>query len=141
VFNILLIEDNLIFRRSFKDFLTNRFPDVAINETGDGAEALKSVEAAPPDLIFMDINLPGTNGIALSRMIKKEHPRIPIIILTLYDLSEFQDAIRQYGADYFITKSTMNGQKIEDLVETIRSNKPDALHGPTIQHSTVNRVK
>ncbi|MCX5904374.1 MAG: response regulator transcription factor, partial [Proteobacteria bacterium] len=97
MYHVMLVEDNLIFRQSFRDFLKSRFPEIMINETSDSIEALQKVEEQQPDLIFMDINLPGVNGLALGTMIKRICPSLPIIILTSYDLAEYREAALGFG--------------------------------------------
>jgi CheY-like chemotaxis protein len=82
VINILLVEDNLVFRESFKQSLHELFPDVVIEEASSGEEGLQKVNGHPPHLIFMDLRLPGMNGLQATRKIKSDFPDIPIAILT-----------------------------------------------------------
>ncbi len=85
-FRILIVEDNDIYRELFKKVLHTAFPDIAIEEAGDGCLALHKVDAFLPDLIFMDIHLHEENGIELAKKIKTDHCEIPVIILTFYDI-------------------------------------------------------
>lgn len=126
MFIILLIEDNRFFRKSFRDFLLGRFPDVIINEAADSIEALHKMDEQQPDLIFMDINLPGVNGLTLSKIIKKNHPDLPIIILTAYDLAEYREAVLGFGADEYIVKTAINCRQIEGLVRFRLGSKTSA---------------
>ena len=121
MFKILIVEDSPIFRRSLKEILCTRFPSLVVAEAADGKEALEQVEAAPPDLIFMDIKLPGVSGLELTKKIKTGHPKINIIILTNYDIPEYRQAAYQYGANYFISKSSSSRQEMVALVESIAS--------------------
>jgi CheY-like chemotaxis protein len=68
MYHVMLVEDNLIFRQSFRDFLKSRFPEIIVHEAADSIEALQKVEDQQPDLIFLDINLPGVNGLTLGKM-------------------------------------------------------------------------
>ncbi len=102
-FKVLIVEDSTLFRQSFKESLHNRFPSVEIHEAVDGKEALQQVEALHPNLIFMDIRLPGENGLELTKKIKARYPDITVIILTSYDFPEYREASSRY-ADYFFTK-------------------------------------
>ena len=72
---VLLVEDNRTYREVFKDFLRQQFQGISIDEAENGDEALQKIKATPPDLIFMDIRLPGTSGLQLTQMIKKELPK------------------------------------------------------------------
>ena len=76
------------------------------------------MEACLPDLIFMDVRLPGDNGLDLSERIKSLHPDIIIIILTAYDLPEYREGSRQY-ADYFFSKGSLTSENILTLVQSI----------------------
>ena len=114
----LLVEDNIPFRKSFKEILQARFPSLEIREAGNGKEALKQIEAFPPDLIFMDIKLPGENGLVLTKRIKTEHPEIIVVILTSYDLPEYREAAFKYHANHFFTK-TSSTREIMEVVESV----------------------
>ena len=116
---VLLVEDNRIYRETFKDNLRQHFPVVSVSEAGNADEALQKIRGTPPDLIFMDIRLPGMNGLQLTQRIKKEFPKIPIAILTGYDLPEYREAAIQYGADGFFVKESLQWEEIESFVKSI----------------------
>ena len=78
----MLVEDNPSFRQLVKNNLQDQFPSMDIIEAADGVEALQKIDSHPPNLIFMDIRLPGENGLELTRKIKTNYPDIIIIILT-----------------------------------------------------------
>ena len=101
-----------------------------VGEAVDGKEALQKVETLGPDLIFMDIKLPGENGLDLTKKIRADYPKIIIIILTSYDLPEYRQAAYQYGAKYFISKGLWSGEEILALVESILSATDIDFNGP-----------
>lgn len=115
----LIVEDNAIFRRSLKEILRARFPTMAIEEAVDGKEALQKVQLLIPDLIFMDIKLPGENGLDVTREIKSQDQSKVVIVLTSYDLPEYREAAYESGANYFLTKGLATGEEIMNLVESI----------------------
>ena len=115
----MLIEDNSPFRSVFKEGLKSRFPSMAISEASDSEDALKKIGAIPPDLIFMDIRLPGENGLELTRRIKTDHPEITIIIFTSHNFPEYREAAARYKADYFLSKSSVANEEIFKLVKII----------------------
>ena len=94
------------------------FPTVAIEEVAKGGEALQKVDAFLPDLIFMDIKLPGENGLELTKKIKATHPNITIFILTSYDIPEYREAALQYGADRFFSKTSLNWKELKESVKS-----------------------
>lgn len=102
---------------------------MVVQEAVDGKEALREIDATIPDIIFMDIKLPEGNGLELTQKIKTSCPKIPIIILTSCDLPEYRQAANQYGADYFLPKTTSTG-KVVELVQAILSEKSRESHDP-----------
>jgi len=119
MFKTMLIEDNSPFRSVFKEGLKSRFPSMAITEPADSEDALNKIGAVPPDLIFMDIRLPGENGLELTRRIKTDHPEITIIIFTSHNFPEYREAAARYKADYFLSKSSVASEEIFKLVKII----------------------
>lgn len=113
----LLVEDNVTFRQSLKETFLSRFPSMDIMVAGDGEEAFQKIKSSPPDLIFMDIRLPGENGLRLTKRIKTEYPEIIVVILTSYDLPEYREAAFQCRADYFFTK----GSPMHEIMEVVES--------------------
>jgi DNA-binding NarL/FixJ family response regulator len=118
-FRTLLVEDNAAFRQTLFDILSAQFPSIVIDEAADGKEAFQKIESVLPHLIFMDIKLPGENGLQLTQKIKAKHPRVIIIMLTSYDLPEYREAAYQYGANYFIIKGSSTNEEILALVRSI----------------------
>ena len=118
---ILLVEDNISFRQSLKKNLEDHFPQIIVEEAGEGREALPKVQSGHPELIFLDIKLPGESGLELARQIKSTHAEIVIAMLTSYDLPEYREAAYQSGANYFFTKGTTPWEEILSLVRDIDS--------------------
>ena len=129
MFRILIVEDNTAFRQLLKEIFRNRFASVEVMEASNGKEGLGKIESFGPDLIFMDIQLPGESGLLLTQKIKKDHPETTIIILTSYDLPEYREAAHQYGADHFVSKDSSTG-KFLSLVESILSDFNSASSHP-----------
>lgn len=123
MFRTMLVEDNTLFRESLRDSLTVQFSSMEIVEAGNGSEALEKLHSFSPHLIFMDIRLPGQNGLELTKMIKELHPDIIIIILTNYDLPEYRQAAVRFKADHFLSKDSMTHQDVNVLVKAALSEK------------------
>jgi DNA-binding NarL/FixJ family response regulator len=120
---ILIVDDNAFFLQFLKETLHSRFPSIDILEAANGEEALQKIETLLPNLIFMDIKLPGESGLELTKKIKSKHPNIIIIILTAYDIPEYREAAYQYNANYFLTKGSASKENILALVESILSDR------------------
>jgi DNA-binding NarL/FixJ family response regulator len=116
---ILIVDDNSMLRETTRSILKSNLPDaVRIFEAVDGNEAFAQISDHPPDLILMDIRLPGENGLKLTRKIKAVYPKIVIIIFTNYDLPEYRAAAFKNGADFFFSKSSPKTVLIK-LMESI----------------------
>ena len=121
MYRILIVEDNDHFRQTLRSLLDARFPSLSFEEARDGSEALEKVSAFGPDLIFMDIKLPGQSGLELTKRIRHLNAEVKIIILTSYDLPEYREAARVNGANHFVSKGSCKAEEILALVETILS--------------------
>ncbi|MDX2503257.1 MAG: response regulator [Gammaproteobacteria bacterium] len=107
VFNTLLVEDSSAFRTVLNETLQLHFPAIHIEEAEDGEKALQKINLLIPDLVFLDIKLPGENGIELTRHIKMRFNNIVIVILSSYDIPEYRQAAFRNGADCFIAKESL----------------------------------
>jgi len=103
--NLLIVDDDKLIRKSL-DITLSREPDIKITGmAADGAEAVEICKKSPPDIILMDINMPGTDGIAATRLIKTRHPGIKIMMLTTFDdRPNIQQALAA-GADGYLVKT------------------------------------
>ena len=117
MFNTLLVEDNVSFRQALSDTLISYFPSIDVDEAGDGEEALSKVEYQRPDLIFMDVQLPGENGLEVTRKKKRVYSDIVIVILTSHGLPEYRQQALRNGADCFLLKE--DDSCIDDILARV----------------------
>ena len=103
--NLLIVDDDQLIRTSLKISLS-REPDITvIGLAADGGEAAQICQDSLPDIILMDINMPGVDGIAATRLIKSRHPSIKIMMLTTFDdRPNIQQALAA-GADGYLVKT------------------------------------
>jgi DNA-binding NarL/FixJ family response regulator len=118
----ILVEDDTEFRQCVKKILSSRYPSIQLIEAGDGKEAMSKIDLLPPDMIFMDIQLPDKNGLELTRMIRARHPNAIIVILSNHDLTEYRETAYRNGANYYISKDSPLGDFFS-LVERIMENQ------------------
>ncbi|MBN2124885.1 MAG: response regulator transcription factor [Deltaproteobacteria bacterium] len=119
MFRILLVDDDELFRATLRRLLDSRFSEICLEEAADGVEALLKVGQFNPDAVFMDIQLPGENGLSLTKKIKKGYPEIIVIILTSHDLPEYREAAQECGADYFASKQGSTAQEVLGVIEAL----------------------
>ena len=120
-FKTLIVEDNATYRGLLRESLESLFPSMVIQEAVEGKEALQRVESLRPELVFMDIRLPGESGLQLTARIKTSYPDTKVIILTSYDTLEYREAAARCGATCFIAKDSLNFGQVEMLVTSALS--------------------
>ncbi len=119
---VLIVEDFPGYRQAFKETLHEHFPSLAIDEAGSAEEALQKInEKSLPDFMFIDIRLPGVNGLQLTQQIKKDFPSIRIAMLTGYDFPEYRRAASQYGADRYFIKDSVDWNELKEFLQDIRN--------------------
>lgn len=116
---ILIVEDNEGFRGMLQAILESGFPYAGIRTASEGVAALQRIEQIKPDLIFMDIRLPGGSGLALTRQIKRLNPDIAIVIVTSLDTPEYRKAAFDMGTDGFLSKQSMHPEDAREKVRDI----------------------
>ena len=84
----LIAEDNVTLRQMLEESLCSRFSTMEIEEEPGGRDLFNKIDSFHPKIVFMDIRLPGENGLEVTKKIKKNYPGIITVILTSYDLPE-----------------------------------------------------
>ena len=116
----VVVEDNSEFRAFLKALLLDRFPDGVVAEANDAHEALRLVADIKPDIVLVDIGLPGgMNGLALTRRIRENGRHPPVVIITNYVLPEYKLEALRLGADGFLPKQGSTAQDILSLIERL----------------------
>ncbi len=114
---VLLVDDHRILRDGLH-LLIDRFEDMrCVGEAGTAEEALEVCESTTPDVVLMDIEMPGVGGIVGTQEIRRRHPEVRVVVLSVYD---DRSAIRrafEAGAHGYLLKSAAD----TDLAEAIRS--------------------
>lgn len=114
---ILLVDDHAILRAGLRALLA-AYPDLTVvGEAGDGAEALLRVNELKPDVVAMDIAMPGINGLTATRQILEAYPTTKILILTQYGNKEYVLPLLEAGAMGYVLKQAVD----TDLVSAIRA--------------------
>ncbi|CAG0943159.1 Response regulator protein VraR [Anaerolineae bacterium] len=113
---VLIVDDHPMVRRGLKSLLSS-YPDITvIGEAGDGATALRAVTDLMPEVILMDIQLPGLDGVEVAHQLRRVIPEAKIIALTAYENEEYVLKAMRAGANAYLLKSTSD----ETVVEAIR---------------------
>ena len=114
---VLLVDDHKAVRQAFAFALRNELDIEVIGEAGSGLAALEQIRQLLPDVVLMDINMPGMNGIEATRRICAEFPHIQVIGLSMYESQEQGAAMRNAGAKAYVSKS----ESYDSLLAAIRA--------------------
>ena len=105
--SILLLDNNERFLQSAENFLQGQELIKTVYTTPNDREACRIAEENQPDVILLDVLMPGQNGIDLIPAFRSASPASKIIMLTLWDMSGYRDSAKLAGADEFISKKDM----------------------------------
>jgi DNA-binding NarL/FixJ family response regulator len=116
---ILITDDHAIVREGLRRIL-GASPDMVVaGEASNGIEALRLLESCNPDIVLVDISMPGMNGIELTHRLHDEHPQIPVLVLSMHQEEQFAVRAIKAGAAGYLTKDCapeMLAQAIRKLI-------------------------
>lgn len=114
---VLLVDDQALIRMGFRLVLESAGGIEVVGEAADGRTALDQVAALRPDVVVMDVRMPGVNGIDATRDIVAAYPGVRVLVLTTFDLDEYAFAALRAGASGFLLKDAAPA----DLVAAVRT--------------------
>lgn len=114
---LMLVDDHDIVRVGLKTFLDGESNLKVIAEAGTGSEAIGLIEQASPDVVIMDISMPGVDGIEATRRIKEGYPDCRVLILSVHEDKQYLFEVMAAGASGYITKHSVP----DELVNAIHS--------------------
>lgn len=113
---ILIVDDHTLVREGFAKMLELEQEFVVVGQASECDNAIKQVGSLNPDIVLMDIRLPGTNGIETTKIIKEKFPKVEVIILSMYDEDEYIFESIKAGASGYVLKDISK----EELVRAIK---------------------
>ena len=127
--SVLLVDDHSVVRQGVRAFLVTQ-PDIAVvDEAGSGEEAVKLAEKHVPDVVLMDLIMPGMDGVEATRRVKQVSPRSQVVVLTSYHEDEHTFPALKSGALSYILKDL----SAEELADAVRK----AAVGEAVLHPRV----
>ena len=126
---VLVADDHALFRYGLKAMLTNAEGFDVVDEAATGEEVVKKVAQAQPDIIIMDIQMPGMNGIEATRRVLESNPSIGIVVLTMFEDDDSVFAAMRAGARGYVLK----GADAEEVLKVVSAVAEGEAHfGPEI---------
>ena len=120
---VLLVDDHDLVRAGLTNLLSGRRDIEVVGQAGDGAEALRLVASAKPDVVLMDISMPGVGGIEATKAIRRKWPAVQVIALTGVAEGRAPNLMIEAGALGFLEKTT-DVEEIARAVRTVAQGKP-----------------
>ena len=128
---IVIADDHKVVREGTRELLQKENDLEVVGEAGDGEEAVELVKRFKPDVVIMDIAMPGVNGIEATKQIKAFYPRVAVLILTAYEYDQYVFALLEAGAAGYLLKD-VRGQEVIEAVRAVHA-------GESVLHPVVAR--
>jgi len=138
ILRLLICDDQDLVREGLQAILKTAIDIEVVGTASDGAEALEMIPKTRPDVVLMDLKMPGMNGIQATREIRNHYPEVRVLVLTTFDADEWVfDAIR-CGASGYILKDTPH----QKLLEAIRGTAEGKTHvDPTVAGKLFHQIQ
>lgn len=120
---IMLVDDSENLRSAIKEILASHFPTIEILEARNGLDAISLMKLKAPDLVFMDIRLPGANGLELTKQIKSLQGNVMVAMLSNNDYPEYRQAAKESGASCFMNKTVVSSDDLIAFVDHVIENR------------------
>jgi two-component system response regulator NreC len=117
---IHITDDHAVFRHGLKAFIEKEENMVVVSEAADGEDTLRQVEQSQPDVVLLDINIPGMPASAVTQALMEKRPELAILVLTIHDEEHYLREFLRVGARGFMVKTSTG----DELVQAIRQ-----IHG------------
>jgi DNA-binding NarL/FixJ family response regulator len=114
--NIQIADDHAIVRRGLREILVDAFPGSQFSESSNGAEVLAQLLIFQPDVLLLDINMPGRSGFEVLIDVKNIYPYLPVIMVSVQPESQYALRCLRAGATEYVNKNSAS----EELVPAIR---------------------
>src|SRR5580700_6829409 len=136
--DVLLVDDHKIMRDGIKAILGRAEDFRVVGEAETGTDAVQFVKKSRPDMVLMDIGLPGLNGVETTAEILRHHPECRVVILSMYDDENSVVGAVRSGARGFILKKVSDNDLLEALHVVARGG---AYLSPQVSDRLLNRIQ
>ena len=132
---VLIADDHPLFRDGLRGLLESTEEAVVVGEAADGDEAVRLAANLQPDVVLMDLNMPGTNGIEATRIIVRNAPHMAVLVVTMYEDDESVFSALRAGARGY----SLKGANQQEMLRAIRAvANGEAIFGPSVAQRVMN---
>ncbi len=117
---VILADDHTLVRAGIRALLERAEEIEVVGEAGDGYEALELIRQQTPDLVLLDMVMPGVSGLDVLKRIKQDFPSTRVIILSVHETEEYALRAFQGGAAGYISKKAASGELVEAIIKVMR---------------------
>lgn len=135
---LVIVDDQKLFRQNLKTVIELRIPEAkVVGIAGDGQEALKIIKITQPNLVLMDIRMPGMDGVECIRQLRREENNVQIIVLTTFADDEYVFEALKYGAVGYLLKDIEPEELTKAIIQVQEGGK---LLSPQVTNKLVEEV-
>lgn len=138
IHKVILIDDHELIRHGLRTILKQEEDIKVIAEGASGEEAIGLCKQTPPDVLILDISMPGMNGVEAAKIIKHDYPSIKILILSMFHQEEYIESCIKAGVEGYVVKND-NIFDISTIIRTLISGKK--YLSPTAQSTVFSYIK
>jgi two-component system, NarL family, invasion response regulator UvrY len=119
--NILITDDHANVRRSLRELLVDAFPGAHFSEASNGDEALAQLFGSQPDVLLLDINMPGRSGFEVLKDVNHIYPKLPVIMVSVQSESQYALRCLRAGAAEYVNKDSASEELVPAIKKIIES--------------------
>ena len=123
IIKVLVADDHPVVRKGLQSLLTKPGHLKIVGEACDGDEALRKTRELKPDVVLMDISMPGMNGLAVTEMLRKEFPEVKVLILSVHNNRDYIFRVIQAGAHGYVSKEAPPTELLQ-AIESVFGGEP-----------------
>jgi two-component system nitrate/nitrite response regulator NarL len=123
IIKVLVADDHPVVRKGLQTFLSRQAHLRIVGEAADGDEALRKARALSPDVVLMDISMPGMNGLAVTEVLRKETPEMKVLVLSVHTNKDYIFRVIQAGAHGYVSKEAPPEELLR-AIESVAAGEP-----------------
>lgn len=125
----LIVDDHPVVRQGLRQILEGSDSRMEVAEAGDADTCLGLIADADPDVVILDVSLPGRSGVELLKEIRRDWPKLPVLILTMYPEEQYAVRVLKAGASGYLNKRSVAGELVDAVRKVISGGR---YLGPTV---------